>query len=180
MANRYKVISGGPYPHLVTCTIIRWQPVFLSQLYFEIITESLQHLRANRGLAMHAYVVMPTHVHAVLTARDDDLQDLMRDFKRFTSRAISHAAEQDGNKLLTWLFRDAAKSDPRSASKVWQDEYHPKALMTSDAVTQKIEYVHANPVRKAMVVEPRHWCYSSAAAYEGELDVPLEVDFAEW
>jgi len=39
---------------------------------------------------------------------------------------------------------------------------------------------YANPVRKAMVVEPRHWCYSNAAAYEGELSVPFEVDIAEW
>ena len=78
----------------------------------------------------------------------------------------------------------ATKSSPAALTRIWSrvisSEYHPKALMTREALTQKIEYVHANPVRKAMVVEPRHWRYSSAAAYEGELSVPLEVDIAEW
>ena len=54
MAHSYKVIQDGPYPHLVTCSIVRWVPVFVSGPYFSVVIDSFAHLRANRGLALHA------------------------------------------------------------------------------------------------------------------------------
>lgn len=88
MAHRFKVIKGGPYPHYITCTVVRWVPVFTSGPYFGIITDSLKHLRDNRGLLIHTYVIMPTHLHLIVTAANDDLSAIIRDFKRFTARAI--------------------------------------------------------------------------------------------
>ncbi len=180
MANRYKVIQGGPYPHLITCTIVRWLPVFISGPYFRVLTDSLRHLRENRGLMIHAYVIMPTHLHAIVTATEDDLSDIVRDFKKFTSRAIYELAEQSGNVLLTWMFEQAAKKQPHSRFKVWQDEFHPKALSGEEMMRQKAEYVHANPVRKELVMEPEKWYYSSASFYAGKATGPVPIDVPEW
>jgi len=180
MAHRYKVVQGGPYPHLITCTIVKWIPVFVSGPYFEIITKSLQHVREHRALALHACVIMPTHLHAVVTALRDDLSDIMRDFKKFTSRAIYQCAEQSADDLLPWLFRQAARNEPHSRFKVWQDEFHPKMLFSEDVFRQKVEYVHANPVRSNLVTTPEHWYYSSAAFYTGSAEGPFETDVAEW
>ena len=44
-------------------------------------------------------------------------------------------------------------------------------------MVQKLEYVHANPVRRGYVDEPAHWRYSSARNYEGRhglLDVATD------
>jgi REP element-mobilizing transposase RayT len=101
MANRYKVIHGGPYPHLITCSIVRWLPVFISGEFARIIVDSFRHLWEHRQLLTHGYVIMPTHIHAIQTARNDDLPDVMRDFKKFTSREIYRVAEASGNQLLT-------------------------------------------------------------------------------
>ena len=179
MAHRYKVIQGGPYPHLVTCTIVRWLPVFISGDYAGIILDSLRYLRDNRDVLIHAYVIMPTHFHAILTAQRDDLAAVMRDLKKFTSRAIYQLAEETGNQLLTWFFRNSAKAGGASRFKVWKDEYHPKAIAHAEVLRQKVEYLHQNPVRKGMVLEPVSWLYSSAAAYEGG-GGPLEIDLPEW
>jgi putative transposase len=179
MAHRYKVIHGGPYPHLVTCTIVRWLPVFVSGPYFAVITDSLTHIRQNRDVAIHAYVIMPTHIHVILTALRDDLSDVMRDFKKFTSRAIYQCAEGEGNKLLTWLFRKAAEGHQPARFKVWDDEFHPQMIYSEDVFLQKAEYIHLNPVRKGLTDEAERWHYSSAGAY-ADHPGPVGVDLAEW
>ena len=180
MAHRYKVMRGGPYPHLITCTIVRWLPIFVSGPYFDIVLSSLEHLRQNRGLSIHVYVVMPSHLHALVTAHRDDLSAIVRDFKKFTSRATYALAESEGNDLVTWLFQRTAKNDPRSRFKVWQDEFHPKAIDVPEVFLQKAEYIHLNPVRKGLVKEPESWYYSSAAAYASGRDDPLSIDVLEW
>jgi putative transposase len=179
MANRFKVVQGGPYPHFVTFTIVRWYPVFVSGPYLKIIADSLDHLRKNRGLLLHAYVVMPTHVHAIVTAMGDDLSAIVRDFKRFTARMIERQSAEDGNKLLSWLFVNSAK-DSRAQSKVWQDEFHPEAVYSKEFFLQKADYIHGNPVRKGLVRDPGQYYYSSFGAFDGgEMD-PLEIDWVEW
>jgi putative transposase len=180
MANRYKVITGGPYPHFITCSIVRWLPVFVGGPYFSVITGSLEHVRSNRGLLIHAYVMMPTHWHAIVTATNDDLSDMMRDLKKFTSRELYGLAQSEGNRLLVWCFEQAAKGDSRSRFKVWQEEFHPKAIGSDEMLLQKAEYIHHNPVRKGLVADARQWHYSSAAAYEGLGEGPVGVDFLEW
>ncbi len=180
MANRYKVIEGGPHPHLITCTIVRWFPVFVSEPYFSIVVGSLQHLRENRGLSIHAYVVMPTHLHAIVTALRDDLSAIIRDFKKFTARAIYETAEDEGNGLLTWLFRKAAEGERSSRFRVWQDEFHPQMIGFAEMFTQKADYIHQNPVRKGLVADAEKYYYSSASAYADAGNGPLEVDMPDW
>ena len=180
MAHRYKVLTGGPYPHLITCSIVRWFPVFTSGEYFRIIVDSLQYLRANRGLAVHAYVIMPTHLHAVVTALKDDLSAIMRDFKKFTSRLIYEQSESSGNALMSWVFRTSVPKGEASRFSVWQDEFHPKVIMSEKTFLQKLECVHQNPGRNGLVLEPENYFYSSAAAYSRDQTEPLEIDIAQW
>ena len=72
MANRFKVVTGGPYPHFITTTVVRWLPVFVSEAYFDIVINNLQYLREHRGLLIHAYVIMPTHLHGIIILLDGD------------------------------------------------------------------------------------------------------------
>ena len=179
MANRFKVVTGGPYPHFVTQSIVRWYPVFISGPYFKIMRDSLNYLRENRDVLVHAYVIMPTHIHVILTAMKDDLSAVIRDFKRFTARSIEKQAEEDGNKLLTWLFHNCGR-DARAQSKVWQDEFHPEVVYTRDFFIQKADYIHANPVRKGLGFDPTHYYHSSAAAFERAEMEPLVIDWVDW
>lgn len=179
MAHRFKVMQGGPYPHFVTFSIVRWYPVFVSGAYCNIVLDSLRYLRENRGLLIHSYVIMPTHMHANLTASNDDLSAIIRDFKRFTAKNIEKQAEADGNKLMSWLFTNSGR-DARALSKVWQDESHPEIIYTRDFFIQKANYIHDNPIRKGLVQDAVNYYYSSAIAFErGEMN-PIPIDWIEW
>ena len=47
----------------------------------------------------------------------------------------------------------------------WKQDYHPVELTTIEMLSQRLEYLHENPVRSGLVREAWHYKYSSAIDY---------------
>lgn len=181
--HRYRIVEHGVQPHFVTWTLVEWLPLFLSDTYCTIITDSLQYCRDHKGLLVQAYVIMPTHIHAILAAEQgSDLSLILRDARKYTSKALVDQLRCDGRNLFEWIFQDAARKSGRSAGahKVWSEGVHPETLESERFFLQKLRYLHENPVRKGLVELPEHWKYSSAGFYALGAVGPLELDVAEW
>ncbi len=176
MRSRYKVIELES-PHFITCTIVGWLPVFTRKAYLDIIADSLTFCRQQKGLLIYAYVILDNHLH--LVAASDNLSQLIRDFKRHTAKEIQTVARQE-NKL--WLFKqfEFFKDDHKrnSQHQVWQEGYHAQAITSEDMLSQKLDYIHYNPVRIGLVDRSEDWRYSSARNYLG-LDGIIEIDLLE-
>gem|GEM_PF-1317626 len=70
---RYRIVKDvGLY--YVTFTVVEWLPVFIDEAACKIITDSLNYCIENKYLGVNAYVIMPTHLHAVLN--DVQLSDV--------------------------------------------------------------------------------------------------------
>jgi len=167
-------------PHFCTITVLDWLPVFIEARYIDPLLDSLRFCRANKGLQLFAYVVMPHHLHLICAA-GEQLHIVMRDFKRFTSRQIHDRMKADGrDTLLEWLklATQRARAD-RDELGLWQDGFHPQATTTRPVFEQKLRYLHENPVRKGLVRTPEEWWYSSARCYAGLKDCAMDVDYLE-
>jgi hypothetical protein len=57
------------------------------------------------------------------------------------------------------------KHKKESEHQVWQEGFHPEQVLSVEMLTQKIEYIHYNPVERGLVTEPEHWVYSSAGDF---------------
>lgn len=110
-----------------------------------------------------------------------NLSDIMRDFKKFTSKKLISTLGQI-NESRDWLidkFSFAARTHSKTEEfKVWQDGFHPISVETTLFKEQKLNYIHQNPVKAGLVNEPKHYNYSSAINYCGGLGL-LEVVFLE-
>lgn len=180
---RYRVFENGVVPHFITWSITDWLPIFVSEAYCNIITDSLEHCRRDKGLLVHSYVVMPTHVHAILSVLPgNDLSAVLRDSRKHTAKQIVRQLGVDGNRLFDWVFRNAAQKAgrPDGSYKVWQSGFHPEAIQSEKFLMQKLDYLHNNPVRKGFVWAPEHWRYSSAGFYVSGEPGPLEIDRIQW
>jgi REP element-mobilizing transposase RayT len=169
MTRPYRIFTDKNYAYFVTWTVVDWLPLFSEPVYRQIVLDALNFLRTNKHTQLNAFVVMATHIHAVLWPDDGiSLSDVIRDFKRFTSRRISKEAEQRGAKQLLVRFR-AARTGNRaqevSTYQVWQEGSHAEALFSEKFARQKIDYIHLNPVRAGMVEKADEWPYSSARSY---------------
>lgn len=180
---RYRIVEQGLAPHFVTWTIVEWLPLFISDAYCRIITDSLEYCREHKGLLVHAYVIMPTHLHAIASAGPGaDLSAILRDSRKHTSKQIVTQLQTDERRLFEWVLRDAARKSGRAdgSHKVWTEGTHPETLESEKFFMQKFLYLHDNPVRKGLVEKAEDWRYSSAGFYVLGSEGPLGVDAVEW
>lgn len=171
-------ISDQHALHFVTFTIVEWIDVFTRRVYRDIVLDSLRYCQANKGLHVHAWVIMSNHVHAILSTPGTELSDVIRDFKGHTSKAIVKAVQQENESRREWMLArftmNAIATARNDKFKVWTHDNHPLQLQ-SYTIKQRVEYIHQNPVRAGWVDQPRDYLYSSARDYEDEPGL-LKVD----
>ena len=69
MPRSYRIASDANYAYFVTCSVVDWLPLFEDATYRQIILDSLAYLREHKSTQLNAFVVMSTHMHAVLRPR---------------------------------------------------------------------------------------------------------------
>ncbi|MBC7265135.1 MAG: transposase [Chloroflexi bacterium] len=169
MLHSRNAYSKDHYAFFITCTVVEWLPLFPIEPYRNAILDSLRYLTSHKPAELNAYVLMPSHLHAILWPHPNArIGDVLRDFKRFTSRAISRLAETRGEIDYLRAFRrarQAGRSQETSTYQVWQEGSHPEAIYSPGFARQKLEYIHNNPVKAGLVTSPTEWPYSSARDY---------------
>ena len=178
MSEKYKFRNPEGY-YFTTSTVVHWIDLFTRKEYKHILLKSLRYCQKEKGLLVHAYVIMPSHIHMIVSTKGVALSDLMRDFKKHTSREIIKEMKRMNESRSEWLLRAFSKSADRikrvSKYKVWQDGNHPIELDSHHIFQQKIDYIHQNPVEEEIVDEAEYYWYSSARDYSGKIGL-LEID----
>ena len=126
---------------------------------------------------------MSNHIHLMGRSETNNLSDILRDFKRHTSKKIideikSNPTESRRDWMLK-IFSDSGKRNPNNqAYQVWQQHNQPIELDYARIIDQKADYIHKNPVRAGLVDVPEHWRYSSAPAYAGQTSL-LKLEYID-
>lgn len=175
----YKIFEGvGVY--FVTFTVVEWLPVFIEEPTFKIITDSLNFCTQNKHLRVNAYVIMPTHMHAVVFDKDFDserLKHTLDDFRKFTGRRLADYCDAHYSSTFGEALRRAAGED--RLRRFWQPTQHPEGIVSERFWQQKVNYIHENPVRKGLVTKPEDWRFSSARFWLGENTNDSDVEICE-
>jgi REP element-mobilizing transposase RayT len=68
---------------------VGWLDVFIRNEYKDLFIESLEYCQKSKGLEIHAWCIMSSHVHLVFRSVEGQKPELLiGDLKRFTSRSI--------------------------------------------------------------------------------------------
>ncbi|MGA2598278.1 MAG: transposase [Bryobacteraceae bacterium] len=109
----------------------------------EMVESALRYGAATRGsYQLHAWVIMPNHVHVVLEPKIP-LATIMRWLKGRTARMA--------NQILG-----------RTGLPFWQDESFDHWVRNADELAAIISYVEENPVKAGFVLSNELWRWSSA------------------
>jgi REP element-mobilizing transposase RayT len=159
---RYRFHPDGALFY-VTFSVVDWLPVFVSEQAFKIVTESLNFCHGQKGLRINAYVIMPTHVHAMVfheSFQARPLESVLTDFRKFTGRRLADYAGVHLPKCFSEIFRQRSGADRER--RFWQPTRHPVQIETEPFWQAKLDYLHANPCRKGLVTLAEQWRFSSA------------------
>jgi hypothetical protein len=80
MSEKHKVIDITT-PTFITITLVDCVDLLVRPIYCNILDESLNYCIKEKGLSVHAYVYVSSHIHLTVTAFDGELQNVIRDFK---------------------------------------------------------------------------------------------------
>lgn len=178
MSDKYK-INDQNSPYFLTMTIVGWIDLFTRKELKLLIVDSLKYCQKNKGLIIYAWCLMPSHLHLICSADDGySLTDILRDFKKYTSKSIIETIDfidESRREWLVELFHDCCKHLERKQEyKIWQDGNHAKILYTPNFFYQKLNYLHNNPVEDMIVQNPEDYLFSSARNY-ADMDSLMEV-----
>ena len=94
MSENYK-IGESNRPHFITMTIVDWVDLLTRPVYKDILTDSLNYCIKNKGLMLYAYCIMPSHVHIIVGSSNVPLNEIIRDYKKFTSKLFVTVIKND-------------------------------------------------------------------------------------
>jgi putative transposase len=163
--SRY-LITEPDKPHFMTCTVMEWLPVFTRPETVQIVLDSWRFQRKHAGLRLYGYVILENHLHFIAQAQN--LNKCVSSFKSFTAgQIIDYLQTQKAERLLQRLrFSKRAHKVDREYQ-FWQEGVHAEMIFNEAMMREKLDYIHANPVKRGYVSLPEHWRYSSAANYMG-------------
>ena len=127
-----------PGRSFVTTATYGRRPIFETTRIAELFIEILLHYRTLGHYKLHAYVVMPDHVHLLLTPTGKTLSETMNLIKGRFSRKIT------------------------SAFPIWQRGFADHLVQSKPDFETRRNYIHQNPVRARLAEAPEHYPYSSA------------------
>jgi len=179
MSRKYK-FQNEEGIYFVSFATVYWIDFFVREEYFEIITDSLDYCRKNKGMEIFAWCILPSHVHLIFKAKENNPGVLLKELKTFTSKKIQLAIEgnpQESRKeWLLWMMERAGKTNSNVKNRqFWQQHNKPIELWSPEVIDQKMNYVHNNPVVSGFVSEPHHWKYNSAIDYSGGKGI-IDID----
>ncbi len=148
MGFAYRIINQHN-THFITCTVYQWVDVFSRKTYADIFLDSIRYCQQSKGLKVYGWVIMTNHVHLIIGSDEQNLSDIIRDFKKFTAtqiiKTITSNEKESRKHWLLWLLKKADRIC------FWEEGYHGEEVWSQDFLESKLNYIHQNPVRAGFV-----------------------------
>nr|WP_299207776.1 transposase [uncultured Brumimicrobium sp.] len=164
-------------PYFVSFSVVEWLDVFTRNEYKDILIDSLHYCQEKKGMEIYAWCIMSNHVHLVFRSTNGiPPGQLLGSFKRHTSMAVVKAIKENDREsrkenLLETFKRNGSKKSNVTYNQFWRQDNKPIELWSNFVISQKIRYIHNNPVEQGLVFRPEDYPYSSAVDYSGEKGV---------
>ena len=143
---RYKA-EGRPI--FVTFSTLKKKTILKDPKIANVVQQVLLDLENERKLKLLEYVIMPDHIHLLISERGGySFENILRLFKTKSSKEI--------NKIRNTKGRN------------WERRYFDRIIRSEDEYRKAIKYIRYNPIKKGLVESSSDYLFSSAFGKELE------------
>ena len=168
MARKWSNLNLPGALHYVTGNCFNRLPVFTEPECCTAFLKELKEINSSWPSKLVVYVLMPDHFHFIVNPEDGRIIEYCRDLKSKAAKAIVRAT----NRFSFPVTEDGHQ--------VWQDSFKAIPLWSGWMIKQKINYIHANPVKAKLVKSAGDYYWSSFRSFPCQSDEPLAVDHDWW
>jgi putative transposase len=143
--------------HFITFSCYQRSPFLEDPDHKVLLERVIEKTRHSYNLAIYAYVLMPEHVHLLLS-------------------------EPEGRTLASFLRVVKGESSKRlrgDREHFWQARYYDFNVFTTGKFVEKVRYIHRNPVTRGLVSRPEDYRWSSFNHYATGEPCPIQIE-SEW
>ena len=119
--------------------------------HIDLLREAIRKVRKAHPFEIHAFVVLPEHLHCVLQLPEGDSDFTLR--WRLIKASFS--------KSLPIIEKRSAVRVHRGERGIWQRRFWEHVIKDEADYAAHMDYVHINPVKHGLVQSVRDWPYST-------------------
>jgi putative transposase len=138
--------------HFVTFSCYHRLPYLTHPHAMGAFEEALERARKKYRFVVAGYVVMPEHVHLMVS---EPKRNMLDDAIKAVKLSVSLRSVQ---------------------RPFWQARYYDFNVFTNDKRVEKLRYMHRNPVVRGLVAKPEDWKWSSFRHYATGLIGTVEIE----
>ncbi len=161
MPHGLKRYQQSKQSHFLTFSCYRRLPLLCDERLRNLFLHSLERMRRKYRFHVYGYVVMPEHVHLLVSEPQTE--------------ALATAIQA----LKISVSRRACSSGARAGSMFWQKRYYDHNVRNYACFVEKLRYIHRNPVTRGLVQKPEDWKWSSFRHYATAELGPVEIE-SQW
>jgi len=163
---------GLGHLHFITCSGYRRLPLLASVRARNLFVKILGEVRDGYGFALVGYVVMPEHIHVLISEPAKGTPStIMQVLKQRVSRQLRGKTHTQTKQLGLRIQR----SD-HSLPQFWEPRFYDFNIWSQAKFVEKLHYMHMNPLKRKLVAHPRDWPWSSFSFYEEKESGLLRID----
>jgi REP element-mobilizing transposase RayT len=155
-------IYAQHWPQFYTATIYEWQHLLADNKHKDIIVDSLKFLVTQKQIQLNAFVIMSNHIHLIWQPQSGfSPTDIQSSFMKYTAQQFKHSLTENNMDALASFKVNKYDREYQ----FWKREPLGIELISPAVFEQKLNYIHCNPVRAGLCINPEDYYYSSAAFY---------------
>ena len=153
MPHGLKRYYGQRHLHFITFSCYRRLPLLTPRKRDQFV-KALEETRRKYGFAVLGFVVMPEHVHLLISEPEAGTPSTV--VQVLKQRSAGRRRHRESNQLS--IFASEQHS-------FWQARFYDFNVFTNRKRVEKLRYMHRNPVKRGLAPSPEMWPWSSFRWY---------------
>jgi putative transposase len=154
MPERLKRFHQSEQSHFITFSCYHRRRLFQTDESKVVFEKALERTRRMFELRIYAYVIMPEHVHLLVSEPEQGLlSEALKSLKQGVSRRLLGEAEH-----------------------FWQKRYYDFNIRNAGQFSEKLRCIHRNPVKRGLCKQPEDWEWSSFRHYATGIEGRVEIE----
>ena len=161
MPKRLHRYYGSGHFHFITTSCYHRRPLLGTPRRRDLFVKILEEVHRRYGFILAGYVVMPEHVHLLISEPDRGTPStVMQVVKQRFARRVLGEWRRKRKPEQSRLWREAFED-----GHIWQKRFYDFVVRSEAKKVEKLKYIHRNPVTRGLVLEPGQWKWSSYGWY---------------
>jgi putative transposase len=176
MPKNLKRYYGAGHLHFITFSCYRRLPLLGSAYSRNLFVHALEEIRERCRFLLVGYVVMPDHVHLLISESAKGTPSTML---KVLKQRVSHDLRKKWEHASAGQLPLPIAGGDSASLHFWQPRFHDFNVHSAKKRKEKLVYMHANPVKRGLVKSPAEWIWSSYSFYEKGEKGLISIDAVE-